>query len=78
MDTFGITSFPLSKFHILPHGTNNFLSAKKFKPVHETLQFQTQVSLSNNPSTIHNQGLNEFFGTIPSTLCRTETLHKLQ
>ena len=74
MDIFGIISFPLSKFHIVLYGTNNFPFENQFKPVHETLQLRTQVFLSNNPFAIHSQGLNELFGTIPSTLCKIELL----
>ena len=39
MKTLGISSFPLSKFHILLYGTNNFLSVSQLRPVHEALSF---------------------------------------
>ena len=74
MKTLRITSFPLSKFHILLYGTNKFLPGNQLRPVHEALSFQTQVLLSNNPSTIHNLGLNEFFRAISCIPCRTKTL----
>ena len=64
MKTLEITSFPLSKFHILLYGTNNFLSANQFKTSWEVSTFQTQLLLTRNPSAIHNLGHNEFFGAI--------------
>ena len=76
MTTLRITSFPLSKRQILLHGTKHFFSANQFRPIRRTLQSRTQVFLSSNHSSIHIQGPNELFGTILSTLCRTEILQE--